>query len=83
MNILPGWLFGYQLGIAWARGRLRRAGWPVLLVGAATFALLLVDLGYPASMVGIPGVDRSNANPPSLLVVALAATQAGIAIVPA
>lgn len=80
VNILPGWLFGYQLGISWARGRLRRAGWPVLLAGAGAFVLLLVDLGYPASMVGIPGADRSNANPPSLLVIALAAIQAGAAI---
>ena len=80
VNILPGWLFGYQLGISWARGRLGRGGWPVLLAGAGTFAVLLLDLGYPASMVGIPGVDRSNANPPSLLVVALAAIQAGAAI---
>ena len=81
VNILPGWLFGYQLGISWARGRLRAAGWPMLVAGLALFALLLVDLGYPASMVGIPGVDRSNANPPSLLVIALAAVQAGAAIV--
>lgn len=81
VNVLPGWLFGYQLGVAWARGRLDRAGWPLLLVGGTTFAVLLLDLGYPASMVGVPGADRSNASPPSLLVVALAATQAGLAII--
>jgi len=80
VNFVPGWLFGYQLGIAWANGRLRRAGWAVLGLGAATFAVLLLELGYPASMVGVPGADRSNTYPPSLMLVALAAIQAGAAI---
>lgn len=35
---------------------------------------------YPASMVGVPGQDRTNSHPPSLLVIALAAAQSGAAI---
>src|SRR5690606_25921737 len=31
-------------------------------------------------MVGVPGAERTNAHPPSLLVLALAATQAGAAV---
>ena len=81
VNIVPGWLFGYQLGVAWARGRLRTSTAAVLAVsGAALFALLIGRLGYPASMVGVPGAVRSNSNPPSLLVVALAAVQCGLAV---
>ncbi|GAA4728161.1 acyltransferase family protein [Phytohabitans rumicis] len=81
LTVLPAWLFTYQLGVAWARGRLgRRAAWGLLGGGAALFAALLGWLDYPASMVGVPGADRSNSSPPSLLVPALAAVQAGAAL---
>lgn len=81
INLLPGWLFAYQLGVSWASGRLRRVGgWVLLLGGAALFALLITKFGYPTSMVGVPGAGRTNSHPPSLLVLALAATQSGAAI---
>lgn len=81
MNIMPGWLFGYQLGVAWARGRLRTSTAAYLAAaGVALFAVLVGGLGYPASMVGVPGAGRSNSSPPSLLVVALAAVQCGLAV---
>ncbi|MDH6705358.1 peptidoglycan/LPS O-acetylase OafA/YrhL [Kitasatospora sp. MAA19] len=81
LNILPGWLFGYQLGVLWAQGRLGRPTARVLLLGGgALFATLLVVFHYPASMVGVPGVERTNSHPPSLLVLALAATQCGAAV---
>jgi peptidoglycan/LPS O-acetylase OafA/YrhL len=81
LTVLPAWLFTYQLGVAWARGRLgrRAAGW-LLAGGAALFATLIGWLDYPASMVGVPGSTRSNSSPPSLLVPALAAAQAGAAL---
>ncbi|MGW6565118.1 acyltransferase family protein [Streptomyces sp. NPDC054975] len=81
LNILPGWLFAYQLGVSWGEGRLtRRHAWGLLLGGAALFAALLLAFGYPASMVGVPGEARTNSHPPSLLVLALAAAQSGAAI---
>ncbi|MEU9704224.1 acyltransferase [Streptomyces sp. NPDC047981] len=81
LNILPGWLFAYQLGVSWGEGRLtRRHAWGLLLGGAALFAALLLAFGYPASMVGVPGEVRTNSHPPSLLVLALAAAQSGAAI---
>ncbi|MET9434362.1 acyltransferase [Streptomyces sp. NPDC006551] len=81
LNILPGWLFAYQLGVSWAEGRItRRHAWGLLLGGGALFAALLLVFGYPASMVGVPGEARTNSHPPSLLVLALAATQSGAAI---
>ncbi|MFI0989742.1 acyltransferase family protein [Streptomyces exfoliatus] len=81
LNILPGWLFAYQLGVSWGEGRVtRRHAWALLLGGTALFAALLVWFGYPASMVGVPGGTRTNSHPPSLLVLALAAAQSGAAI---
>ncbi|MFF5772200.1 acyltransferase [Streptomyces californicus] len=81
LNILPGWLFAYQLGVSWGEGRLGRRGARLLLIGGgALFAVLLLVFHYPASMVGVPGEARTNSHPPSLLVVALAAVQSGAAI---
>ncbi|WP_328860462.1 acyltransferase family protein [Streptomyces sp. NBC_00306] len=82
LNILPGWLFAYQLGVSWGEGRLGRRPARVLLVGgAALFAVLLLVFDYPPSMVGVPGETRTNSHPPSLLVLALASAQSGAAIV--
>ncbi|MFI8516826.1 acyltransferase [Streptomyces sp. NPDC085481] len=81
LNILPGWLFAYQLGVSWGEGRVtRRHAWGLLIGGGALFAALLLYFGYPASMVGVPGEARTNSHPPSLLVLALAAAQSGAAI---
>lgn len=80
-SVLPAWLFAYLLGISWARGRLtRRLAWGLVAGGAAALAVLVLILGYPASAVGLPGADRSNLNPPSLFVPALAAVQTGAAV---
>ncbi|MFJ6214693.1 acyltransferase [Streptomyces sp. NPDC092296] len=81
VNLLPGWLFAYQLGVSWGEGRLGRRGARLLLAGGAVlFAVLLVVFHYPASMVGVPGVERTNSHPPSLLVLALASVQCGAAV---
>ncbi|MEV0008486.1 acyltransferase [Streptomyces sp. NPDC047973] len=81
LNILPGWLFAYQLGVSWGLGRLSRRGAGLLLVGGtALFAVLLLVFHYPASMVGVPGETRTNSHPPSLLVLALASAQSGAAV---
>jgi peptidoglycan/LPS O-acetylase OafA/YrhL len=81
LTVVPAWMFTYQLGVAWARGGFdRRVAWGLLAGGAALFAGLLVVAHYPLSMVTVPGSARSNSNPPSLLVPALAAVQAGAAI---
>ena len=81
VTAVPAWMVTYQIGVAWARGGVSRAtAWRLLAGGAALFAVLLLVAHYPASMVTVPGSTRSNSNPPSLLVVALAATQSGAAI---
>ncbi|GAA0959881.1 acyltransferase [Actinocorallia libanotica] len=81
LNLLPGWMFAYQLGTGWAERRIgRREGLVLLIGGAALFAALVFVFAYPASMVGVPGEARTNSHPPSLLVLALAAAQSGAAI---
>ncbi|MGW1884773.1 acyltransferase family protein [Streptomyces sp. NPDC001970] len=81
LNILPGWLFAYQLGVSWGEKRIGKRGAVLLLAGGAVlFAALLVLFHYPASMVGVPGEARTNSHPPSLLVLALAAAQSGAAM---
>lgn len=82
LNIVPGWAFGYLLGVSWAHGRITRRGAALLAIGGAVASVLLVArFGYPLSMVGVPGADRGNSHPPSLLVLTLAAAQCGLAIV--
>jgi hypothetical protein len=81
VNLLPGWSFAYLLGIGWAGGRIARRQAVVLAAGGLALALSLVLLfEYPISMVGVPGDGRANSHPPSLLVLALAAFQCGLAI---
>jgi len=81
VNLLPGWSFAYLLGVAWAHGRIGRRGAALLAAGGLALGLLLVwRFGYPVSMVGVPGAGRTNAHPPSLLVLALAAFQCGLTI---
>ncbi|MYT70934.1 MULTISPECIES: acyltransferase [unclassified Streptomyces] len=81
LNLLPGWMFAYQLGVSWGEKRLgRRGAWFLLTGGTVLFALLLLAFHYPASMVGVPGEARTNSHPPSLLVLALGAAQCGAAI---
>jgi hypothetical protein len=81
LNILPGWLFAYQLGVSWGERRIgRRGAWLLLAGGGVLFAVLLTVFHYPASMVGVPGAERTNSHPPSLLVLALAAAQSGAAV---
>ncbi|MFD6974828.1 acyltransferase [Streptomyces sp. NPDC059949] len=81
VNILPGWLFAYQLGVSWGERRIgRRGAWLLLAGGMLLFAALLAVFHYPASMVGVPGEARTNSHPPSLLVLALASAQSGAAI---
>ncbi|RFC75317.1 acyltransferase [Streptomyces sp. AcE210] len=81
LNLLPGWMFSYQLGVCWGEKRIgRRAAWALLIGGAALFATLLLAFHYPESMVGVPGEARTNSHPPSLLVLALAAAQSGAAM---
>ena len=81
LSVLPAWGFAYQLGVAWSAGRVdRRIAAGLFAGGLALLVFLLVVLKYPVSIVSVTGSTRSNSNPPSLMVPALAAIQAGAAL---
>ena len=78
------WLFAHQLGFAYADGTLqrwgRRGAAAMASVGLGGLALLTTVGGYPVSLVGVPGQERSNAQPPSLAMVALTLWLVGLAL---
>ncbi|WP_338672502.1 acyltransferase [Streptomyces sp. SCSIO 30461] len=82
INVAAGWAVPYCLGALWARDGLPRPAtrWTLLFGGAATTALLIVVAGYPASMVGVPGAEVSNLNPPTLAAVSFGLAQCGAAL---
>ncbi|WP_329201264.1 acyltransferase family protein [Streptomyces sp. NBC_01435] len=82
VNVVAGWLVPYCLGAAWSRGALRsrRTGWALLLGGAVATAGLVLWAGYPAAMVGVPGGEISNLDPPTLAVVTFGLAQCGAAL---
>lgn len=82
VNVAAGWLVPYTLGAAWTRGELdgRHAARLLLLGGTAATVLLVTCAGYPASMVGVPGVAVSNLNPPTLAAVTFGLAQCGLAL---
>ncbi|MGA8545044.1 MAG: acyltransferase [Mycobacterium sp.] len=81
LNYLLCWGALYQLGIGWRDGLLagRRAA---LLAGGSAVALaLLILVGpYPVSMIGVPGQNLQNSDPPSTAMLAFACAQAGLVI---
>ncbi len=78
------WLLAHQLGYFYADGRLqnvgRRATLAIAAAGLAGLVVLTTAVGYPVSMVGVPGDDRWNTNPPSLALVMLTVWLVGLAL---
>ncbi|HEX2300542.1 MAG TPA: acyltransferase family protein, partial [Pseudonocardiaceae bacterium] len=79
------WLFAHQLGYLWhtagaAMGTGRRAG---LAVAGLAGLVLLTVLGYPRSMVALPGDTESNMFPPNATIAALATLQLGLILLAA
>lgn len=82
-NYLLGWLAIYQVGFSWQDGRLpARPGvaLPLAAGGLAALVLLTAVGPYPVSMVAVPGAQVQNTAPPTLALLALAAAQAGVAL---
>ncbi|MDV3220457.1 acyltransferase [Intrasporangium sp.] len=80
-NVLVVWGLVHQLGYLYADGALgrREATWLASL-GAASLVVLTVG-PYPARMVGVPGDQLVNMNPPTAALTALAFAQVGLALV--
>lgn len=82
-NFLFAWLAIHQIGFCWQDGRLPprpRVAVPLLAGGAVGLVALTVAGPYPISMVTVPGAAVQNSSPPTLALVALAATQLGLAL---
>ncbi|HSI92555.1 MAG TPA: acyltransferase [Jiangellaceae bacterium] len=74
-TFLVGWLAVHQLGFCWRDGRVPAGGLPAMVWTLAALAVLLaltVAGPYGIRMVGV------NTDPPTLALMALAATQAGV-----
>ena len=69
------WLLPHQLGFFYADGQLERVSGRVAgalaAVGLLGLVVAVTVAGYPVSMVGVPGENRWNTDPPSLPLVAL------------
>ncbi len=77
------WLALLELGILWredAFARRRWLPWLMMAGGLATLGVLTRWFDYPVSMIGLTHAPRSNAQPPSLALVALGLWQFGLAL---
>ena len=73
------WLAVHQLGYWWKdTGGSRAAAVGLVAVGVAWLYVLVGILGYPVSMVSVPGELISNTRPPTTAMLALGAAQIGI-----
>lgn len=84
LNYALMWILAHQIGFLYADGTLGRLGWrgAALLAGAGLAGLVLLTTvgNYPVSLVGVPGQARSNAQPPSVAMVALTVWLLGLAL---
>lgn len=79
-NVVVVWGLVHQLGYLYAEEALRRRE-AMLLASVGGAALVLLTAGpYPARMVGVPGDELVNMNPPTAAMTALALAQVGLAV---
>jgi len=79
LNLVLVWGLAHQAGFhhdVLLRGS-RRTGYALIAGGLIVLCGLLL-LGYPGSMVGVPGDKWSNMSPPTVAIVALTAVQVGL-----
>lgn len=76
------WLALHQVGFAWRDGTLAepRRALSFALGGLTALVVLRGLADYPVSMVTVPGETAANSTPPTLALLALGVTHAGIAL---
>lgn len=72
------WVAAHILGFAWKDGRLPH-GWVLITSGVGALAIMVAVLGYPMSMVGVPGEAITNTYPPTAALLALGLAHVGLA----
>ncbi len=84
LNFAFVWLLAHQLGFFYADGSLlrvrRRYIAAATAIGLGGLIVLTTVADYPVSMVGVPGDERWNTNPPSLALVMLTIWLVGLAL---
>lgn len=83
-SYLFGWVAIHQVGYFWRDGRLPVGplrALPLLLGGVLALVLLTVPGPYPVTMIDIGGIRIKNSSPPTLALLATAATQLGLIMV--
>ena len=80
VNVLVVWVLVHQLGYFYADGRLGRKEAARLAVVGGVVLVALTAGPYPARMVGVPGDELVNMNPPTAALTALACAQVGLAV---
>jgi acyltransferase-like protein len=79
LNLAVVWGLAHQAGFHHERLMTLPRRWGYGLVAAGLLGLCgLLALGYPGSMVGVPGQKWSNMSPPTLAIVALTTLQVGL-----
>lgn len=81
-NVIAGWVVPFGIGAAWGGGgwSTRRSSLGLLIGGLVAAAALVTLFDYPTSMVGVPGEQISNLNPPTVAAVTFGLAQCGLAL---
>ncbi len=79
VNYLLVWLAVHQLGFFWRDGRVAGRGRAVALAvaGLAALAMLSASGLYSRSLLGVPGEEFGNTQPPTVMLIAVALFQFG------
>ena len=80
VNYLLIWGAVLELGFLWADGKLRARRWipwAMIAGGLATMSVLVAFFDFPVSMIDLTHGIRTNVQPPSIVLLALAAWQCG------
>jgi hypothetical protein len=83
LNYATVWLALLELGYLWREGRLdapKWLPWAMIAIGIGGLVVMTTWFDYPVSMIGLTHAPRSNAQPPSLALLALGVWQLGAAL---
>jgi surface polysaccharide O-acyltransferase-like enzyme len=83
LNYATIWLALLELGYLWRGGRLdapTSLPWAMIVIGLGALVVMTTWFDYPVSMIGLTHAPRSNAQPPSLALLALGVWQLGAAL---
>jgi fucose 4-O-acetylase-like acetyltransferase len=82
-NYVLVWMSLFEIGLLWRDGAFagrRWLPWAMIGIGLATLVVLVTWFDYPVSMTGLTHATRSNAQPPTLALLALGVWQFGLAL---